>query len=584
MYRGHAPPRSPKVRRRPTTTPKLRIQRVLSASQQPLIPSSPSKSGRGELFFMTKLTDSPPKQLLLDETADSASTTMWEDEATTARTSDSGDDDDDVAERAVGDPNTLDDEGSDDRKRDNQDVEGPAACEIERVGSLDADAAESESPSMEGQGGGFYLQWQQQMDTAQAARDQLEADLNQYLTTLATKQDDSGATLVEFPDNYNDVLKLMTKSDVENASSSNWSKALLQDGLTKKQAFGIIAGEDVPDEMNVKIAHGIAQIRQLDAMLDELDKKGTKSTKHQPTKPFMVASSKKSTSVQRIKDKVEAAKSLQDANSTYELYAEVHELNDSSFSSTTTPDFIQRNKEMKEAGTSLTKSEAARLDSLINDGDGTEPSNTTVENPFGIDTGDAIDSSLKELLAKRREDSVALLTPVPSFAHLDLSQRLLAIDAALQTFRDEEGGDDNDDDTMSMRSGVSGSSSMWSRASTRTVSKQDISIITHRAKQEVLETEKAPPEAIKQLLATLAGITIEIVDDADGPEDPSTEPPQSAPPLKPEPPTQPPPRRKSSTAASKPPNPPTSSFSHLFTLPFEALGPRKQMINPTQFR
>ncbi|RHY31879.1 hypothetical protein DYB32_003076 [Aphanomyces invadans] len=271
---------------------------------------------------------------------------------------------------------------------------------------------------------------------------------------------------------------------------------LVPDGVSAAIAFqGVIPGEEADGEsdLNIKIAHGIALIRQLDAKLDDLDQ--VKLNKPTRTKQFMAAPAvppKKTTSAQRIKDKVEAAKTLGDA-----------------------PDFISRNKEMKEAGTSLTKSEATRVEALLGHGEAiTDELAEAASNPFDVvhnDHVDRIEESLRRATTPvdgvmtfgSVASVVPLLAGMPSMAHLNATQRLAAIDCALLSFRDEDAIGDMasgvDDDAKSVRSEVSRSSSVWSRASTRTVSKRDIQSIAAQAKLEIPDAEKAPRDAINQV-------------------------------------------------------------------------------------
>ncbi|ETV91721.1 hypothetical protein H310_13790 [Aphanomyces invadans] len=607
---------------RPKTTPKLRIQRVLSQSS---LPSKVSTTGgSSELFCMTKLSDSPPKPPALENDGDSPTSdnNSNDDVCVTARESDV-----DIAS-----PPAMLSSGTDqDGTGDSPPGGAPARCQIQprQCSSYDMApppvstppthmnaAAEStsdqgmpeapvampeapvelpptdESCDAERPSNGMHAKWCDQMEKAQTMRDKMQSDLAEYLASLATKHDDDGSSLVTFPDNYDTVLNLMTKADLAPAAPT-WSKALLQDGLTKKQAHGVIPGEaaDGEGDLNIKIAHGIALIRQLDAKLDDLDQKLNKPTR---TKQFMAAPAvppKKTTSAQRIKDKVEAAKTLGDA-----------------------PDFISRNKEMKEAGTSLTKSEATRVEALLGHGEAiTDELAEAASNPFDVvhnDHVDRIEESLRELQAKRATTPVdgvmtfgsvasvvPLLAGMPSMAHLNATQRLAAIDCALLSFRDEDAigvmASGVDDDAKSVRSEVSRSSSVWSRASTRTVSKRDIQSIAAQAKLEIPDAEKAPRDAINQLLATLSGITIELADDEVCDEHPQENESNPSPPHRPpedEPATEKSSRGLSQHGRKRPTKPTTlqasatSSFSHLFTLPFEPAGPSRKQLAHTNFR
>ncbi|KAE8988731.1 hypothetical protein PF010_g19855 [Phytophthora fragariae] len=116
----------------------------------------------------------------------------------------------------------------------------------------------------------------------EANRQRIREELETYVSSLSSRTDENGEHLVEFPRNYQQVLSLMTQKDVSeedskspegNHSRQSWSRVLIESGLSKQQAFGIL--EDVDDDpegnssMAAKIAFKMARIRQLDTILEE---------------------------------------------------------------------------------------------------------------------------------------------------------------------------------------------------------------------------------------------------------------------------------------------------------------------------
>lgn len=100
-------------------------------------------------------------------------------------------------------------------------------------------------------------------------REQMRSDLENYVTSLATRRGDDGTQLVEFPKNYQQVLSLMSERDVRDedatgttgqssntarattsssSSQRSWSHVLLQAGLSKQQAF-VRSPQDLHDAL-----------------------------------------------------------------------------------------------------------------------------------------------------------------------------------------------------------------------------------------------------------------------------------------------------------------------------------------------
>ncbi|EQC29125.1 hypothetical protein SDRG_13156 [Saprolegnia diclina VS20] len=614
---GPSPAASPKLssRGRPATTPKLRVHKILSLPQKATTPPpETAPSDAPQVFFMTNLPASPPKPADASESCDdgedaspspsmnmagvnaiemlsaiAASKPSARSELDRAEPSCTSAADSDDASSIDGDamPEVDNENDSEERAGAPNQNEGHEEPEADTDENPEATPPAAPLATPEVDGGGYYAQWRQQMASAEAARAALEADLRQYVDSLHAKADDTGETIVAFPDNYNDVVALMTSKDVQDTSATPWTRALLHDGLARTHAFGSIPGEDAPSELNMKIAKGIALIRKNDLILEGLNEKlhGSWSAKpflSQPASAYrewphmtlMLVDRKRTNVAQRIKDKVEAAKSY-DAT-----------------------DFVARNKEMKLAGKHLTRNEEARVAQLLVDDaaptDQPEPLRPAFAAPDEARLA-ALDATLETMLETRKADPNAVLhgaVVIPSaWAGGDeryKKDRLATIDATLQAFRDEENGVALDDDCISFRSGSSRQTSIYSLASTsassRTVTKRQLHDITQSAKDEV--TEKAPAAAIQQLLSSLSGITIEIRDDDD--DDEATAPDELPPhggtaPVQPHKPMHEirpsliGPRKSrvdvgptvSSVAKA------SSAFAHLFTLPFEAQGHRK---------
>ncbi|RLN90600.1 hypothetical protein BBJ28_00025810, partial [Nothophytophthora sp. Chile5] len=115
----------------------------------------------------------------------------------------------------------------------------------------------------------------------ETARQRVREDLETYVSSLSPRVDESGDHLLEFPKNYPQILALMTQKDVCDEDSDpktdanahqSWSRVLIQSGLSKQQAFGVLEGgdDDAGDDSGLaaKIALKMAHIRQLDAILE----------------------------------------------------------------------------------------------------------------------------------------------------------------------------------------------------------------------------------------------------------------------------------------------------------------------------
>ncbi|RLN82858.1 hypothetical protein BBJ28_00026163, partial [Nothophytophthora sp. Chile5] len=82
------------------------------------------------------------------------------------------------------------------------------------------------------------------------ARQRVREELETYVSSLSSRVDESGDHLLEFPKNYPQILALMTQKDVCDEDSDpktdmtahqSWSRVLIQSGLSKQQAFQVVA-------------------------------------------------------------------------------------------------------------------------------------------------------------------------------------------------------------------------------------------------------------------------------------------------------------------------------------------------------
>lgn len=125
------------------------------------------------------------------------------------------------------------------------------------------------------------LEGRKQLLDNEAERQRMRDELETYVGSLRSRTDENGDHLVEFPQNYQKIVSLMTQKDVNEVeppskegkqTRQSWSRVLIESGLSKQQAFGIL--EDVDDgpeggSLAAKIALKMARIRQLDTILEE---------------------------------------------------------------------------------------------------------------------------------------------------------------------------------------------------------------------------------------------------------------------------------------------------------------------------
>lgn len=116
----------------------------------------------------------------------------------------------------------------------------------------------------------------------EANRQRIRSELESYVGSLKSLTDEDGEQLVQFPRNYQQVVSLMTQKDISEEAKAfkegeqtrqSWSRVLINSGLSKQQAFGLV--EEVDDDaegskdLAAKIALKMARIRQLDAILEK---------------------------------------------------------------------------------------------------------------------------------------------------------------------------------------------------------------------------------------------------------------------------------------------------------------------------
>ncbi|KAG3241849.1 hypothetical protein PI124_g13286 [Phytophthora idaei] len=315
--------------RRPNTTPKPRIQRLLPGPGQngPQEWSSSRQSMTQSPSTLARLPDSPPRLL----SARSIERTETSKEASPARSRDATsvpstfeanfsqkeeaadaphspaeirgnledanpssstelDSDDSKSEEIESDTHQFEPEQNNDVKNQEageldagiSDIAGPLLIDI--GANLDA-GQEFEDSIDENDDDDEYKQAlanRKQLLCNEANRQRIRRELESYVGSLSSLTDEDGEHLVEFPRNYQQIVSLMTQKDVSEEDTTpqkgkhtrqSWSRVLIESGLSKQQAFGIIEEVDDDPEGNsslaAKIALKMARIRQLDTILEE---------------------------------------------------------------------------------------------------------------------------------------------------------------------------------------------------------------------------------------------------------------------------------------------------------------------------
>ncbi|CAM9300432.1 unnamed protein product [Chrysoparadoxa australica] len=125
------------------------------------------------------------------------------------------------------------------------------------------------------------LQQQPEEETSHTEQERLREELVRYLAAVRGKKEEDGLTpAVIFPRNFDTVVSLMGKDDLQDhvvspsaalASDVPWSHYMLRDGLDRDSHYaryrGLFAEEQSEQE---KIQRGLAKIKQLDLRLQQL--------------------------------------------------------------------------------------------------------------------------------------------------------------------------------------------------------------------------------------------------------------------------------------------------------------------------
>ncbi|KAG3174296.1 hypothetical protein PC128_g18095 [Phytophthora cactorum] len=315
--------------RRPNTTPKPRIQRLLPGPGQngPQEWSSSRQSMTQSPSTLARLPDSPPRLLSVrlierTETSKEASPARSRDATSVPSTFEANfsqkeeaadaphspaeirgnledanpssstelDSDDSKLKEIESDTHQFEPEQNNDVKNQEageldagiSDIAGPLLIDI--GANLDA-GQEFEDSVDENDDDDEYKQAlanRKQLLCNEANRQRIRRELESYVGSLSSLTDEDGEHLVEFPRNYQQIVSLMTQKDVSEEDTTSqkgkhtrqsWSRVLIESGLSKQQAFGIIEEVDDDPEGNsslaAKIALKMARIRQLDTILEE---------------------------------------------------------------------------------------------------------------------------------------------------------------------------------------------------------------------------------------------------------------------------------------------------------------------------
>ncbi|KAF4033005.1 hypothetical protein GN244_ATG15113 [Phytophthora infestans] len=289
--------------RRPNTTPKPRIQRLLlgpghqdgrtsSTGQSPStltrLPNSPPRLPSIGHFDTLKVESFARNSAETGVLATEPSVSLKGADAEGNRSNLSDDSSSSTNQkeyRNASDPEELEqDQSGDTKTQEPEEIEdkspsvaGPLLMDIGT--NLDASPNESDDDDDEYK---QALASRKQLLHNEASRQRTRKELEAYVGSLSSLTDEEGEHLVEFPKNYQQVVSLMTQKDVNEEDTSahggkhsrqSWSRVLIESGLSKQQAFGII--EDVDDDpegtgtLAAKIALKMARIRQLDTILEE---------------------------------------------------------------------------------------------------------------------------------------------------------------------------------------------------------------------------------------------------------------------------------------------------------------------------
>ncbi|TYZ59950.1 hypothetical protein PybrP1_002427 [[Pythium] brassicae (nom. inval.)] len=372
----------------------------------------------------------------------------------------------------------------------------------------------------------------------------MRSDLEHYVASLKSRRGDDGSQLVVFPHNYQQVLSLMSERDVRDedapspatgADSShvnqqNWSRVLLQAGLSKQQAFGALDDDDGPSGgesggMAAKIALKMARVRQLDAVLEE---KLGKSLYAATPKPFVPATKGKGdrSNPQEPSERAKSVIATQSGAGANERSAL-----SSSRSSNQQGNFVERNREVIARGMKavLSSDEAARLDRLMRElesgvsaASGSDAVNASTE----LVAAPSETTLIRSFGGKAKKDRVNIIHAAKE-ERLH-TQRLECIEREIQFLRDNErvaivtddGGESDGDGTDGGASSMcdfslsDGAASECSFATS--VSSTRSGVISRRQFRQFIAAEllefkadeaKASPDAIRQLVASLAHLT-----------------------------------------------------------------------------
>ncbi|ETN18005.1 hypothetical protein PPTG_05643 [Phytophthora nicotianae INRA-310] len=399
--------------RRPNTTPKPRIQRLLpSPGHNGAQERSASRQSMAQPpSTLTRLPDSPPRLSPIEDTDTSTedslprSSDVISASSTVGATISHEGVDADAPHSLRDNLDTLEDgdnlsstnnasasnsaelereQSSDAKKHDPEEIEdessdvaGPLLINIEANLDDDDDAYK------------HALANRKQLLSDEANRQRIRKELESYVSSLCSLTDEDGEHLVEYPKNYQQIVSLMTQKDVSEEESTSqegkhtrqsWSRVLIEAGLSKQQAFGII--EDVDPEgkssLAAKIALKMARIRQLDTILEEklgnnlysnvVPRKQKKAKSPSQSKDTASSSSNRTfvTQTQSIQPSTVSNGGETSRSSTSNKHSNDDEVSTGAKKS---HNFIERNKQVVANGmkANMTKEEEERLEKLLRD-------------------------------------------------------------------------------------------------------------------------------------------------------------------------------------------------------------------------
>jgi hypothetical protein len=103
-------------------------------------------------------------------------------------------------------------------------------------------------------------------------RSRMREELSEYLNEVRTRTDDEGKSIVQYPENFDNVANVMNRSDLHASGEQSWSQCMLDDGFNRSFEGGRYQ-DPAETKREQKIEKGLKEISLLDEKLHVLHKK-----------------------------------------------------------------------------------------------------------------------------------------------------------------------------------------------------------------------------------------------------------------------------------------------------------------------